>query len=157
MYMEIEIFDRKLGSFDVMEDFHRKQLHLVCVAVNSFAIYNAFATSRGRISETLASSCSQTANYKNETETLFPELSITIVPLTKYAYRDNFGDFYTMSKHIDDCFKANEKYLKCEEMLFAFEDRDDFDYQLAMSALQTQASEKRNFVHTKRIFYVPYS
>lgn len=155
--MKVEIFNKDLNSNETMENFHQKKVHLVCVSVNALTYFNVFSTSQGGISETKASQLSSEVNVKNETGTLFPKLNLTIIPLTALNDRNDFGNHKIMTKHIEDCFKANEQYIKCENLVFALENRGDFDYNLALKVLFEVAETKTKLVFTKNIFYVPYN
>lgn len=153
--MELKEYTQSLGSQALEDDFKNKNTHLICVAVNSLTNYNAFATMPGGISEKKASQLASKVCQANETGTLYPKLNMTIIPLTKTPDRDDFGDRALMKKHIQDCFKANEKYVKCPEILFALEDRGDFDYHLAMDVLK-EVVEKADLKFTKKVFYYNY-
>ncbi len=155
--MELEIYTEELGSPRLADDFMQKKVHLVCVAVNSLTNFNAFATMEGGITDILASALARKVCRENETGTLYPKLSMTIVPLTATAERDDYGNRALMVKHISDCFKANEEYVRCPSILFALEDRDDFDYQLAMDVLRELVESEDEFSYTKKVFYYPYN
>ena len=153
--MELQEYLQNLGSQALADDFKNKKIHLVCVAVNSLTNFNAFATMPGGISEEKASALASKVCQANETGTLYPKLNMTIIPLTTTPDRDDFGDRALMKKHIQDCFKANEEYIKCPEMLFALEDRGDFDYHLAMDVLK-EVLDTADFEFTKEVFYYNY-
>ena len=155
--MNVEIFNKAINSNELMADYRQKNIHLVCVAVNALTYFNVFATSIGGISNYLASELSSKVNRLNETGTLYPDLNLTIIPLTAFNDRNDFGNHEIMTKHIEDCFTANEQYLKCENVVFALEDRGDFDYNLALKVIIEVAAAKTNLVFTKSIFYIPYN
>ena len=154
--MELKEYTKGLGSRELAADFLNKKVHLICVAVNSLTNFNAFATMQGGISEILASALAKKVNRENETGTLYPKLSMTIIPLSTTAGRDDFGDRALMKKHIEDAFKANEEYVKCADMLFALEGRHDFDYELAIDVLKEILNSSNDFTYTRRVFYYPY-
>ncbi len=155
--MELEKYIHSLGSHELASKFLEKQIHLICVAVNSLTNFNAFATMQGGISEILASALAHKVTRENETATLYPKLSMTIIPLTTTPERNDFGNRALMKKHIQDCFKANEEYIKCSEMLFVLEDRSDFDYRQAIDVLKEIVNACENFTYTKKVFYYPYN
>lgn len=155
--MALQEYTPSMSSNELAIKFRKQEIHLVCVAVNCLTLFNAFATGEGGISEVSASAFAKAVNRANETGTLYPRLSMTIIPLTVADGRDDFGNRQLMKKHILDCFKANEKYVKSPEMLFALEDRDDFDYQLAIDVLDEIVNEIPNFRYTENVFYTPYN
>lgn len=151
--MSIKYFNRNLGGFDVAEDFKRKDLHIVCIAVNALTFYNCFAGVAGIDDQLTGESCRR-VNISNETGTLWPRAALTILPLSVYNDRDDHGNSDAMRKHIKDAFLAQEKYVKSSEILFAFEGRGDFDYKLALDILKEEAEIFRMRNNTP-IYYIP--
>jgi hypothetical protein len=62
-----------------------------------------------------------------------------ILPLSKYENRDDWENENTMEKNINDVFKANSLYIKSNEIVFALENRDDFNKALAIRVLEKVA------------------
>ena len=59
-----------------------------------------------------------------------------------------------MKKNINDAFKANSLYIKSKEMIFAFENRFDFNNKLAVKMLEQVAREYSDNDILKKIYYV---
>ena len=151
--MNLTHFDRGLGDLEVMADFRGRRLHLVCVAVNALTFYNAFAVGDS-ITHERAGELASVVNEKNETGTLWPQLPMTIVPLSVYGGRNDFGNRTIMSRHIDDAIKANELYIKCSDLVFALERRFDFDEPLACDILREKLRQSPAMVYTQRVYYI---
>jgi hypothetical protein len=150
--MEITLINDGPWVLDGKDDFLNKEIHLVCVAINSLTTFGAYATAVGGMSTEEASNHANTVNKKNETRTLFPKLNLTIVPLTIFDNRDDTGNIINMQKIIIDCLESNEKYIKCANLVFAFERRYDFDIDSALEALYIIVNDYK-FVYTKRILF----
>jgi hypothetical protein len=154
--MRAKYFDRGLGSFNVMADFRAKRLHVVCVAVNALTFYNAFAVDVANgISTEEAQAFADTVNNHNEVGTLWPKFAMTLIPLTRWKDRNDVGDHDVMSRHIRDAFLANREYVKCNEIVFAFEQRDDFDAALATEVLLEEAAAMDGDQFLQQVFYIP--
>jgi hypothetical protein len=150
--MYTERFTKALGGAEVENDFKSKKLHVVCVGVNALTFYNVFAGMAGLGPK--ASELVNTVNTKNETGTCWPKASLSLVPLTKYEDRNDFGNREVMRKHIKDALQAQSLYLKSPELLFAFEERGDFDNRLAMEVLREEVAHF-NCPYTEAIYYIP--
>ncbi len=135
--MELTIISDGPWVLDGANDFIAKQIHLVCIAVNALTTYNVYTTAVGGIPNEEAAKYAEIVNIKNETGTLYPRLNMTIVPLTIYGDRNDFGNDVIMKKHILDCLDSNEKYIKSPTLIFALERRFDFDMDLALKTLNS--------------------
>lgn len=141
--MPIKKFTDRLSDLD--RDFLNKKVHIICLAVNSLTMYNAFAHAIGGMSSQQAGQLAETVNLKNETRTLFPKFSLTIIPLSIFNNRNDFNNEAIMKKHITDCFEAETKYIKSSRMIFIFEKRHDFNNELALKVLlENWANTKLN-------------
>ncbi|HEY5327367.1 MAG TPA: hypothetical protein VIJ27_10240 [Mucilaginibacter sp.] len=117
------------------DDFLNKRIHIICPAANGLTVFNAFVVYPAGMSHDKAGQLAETVNIKNETGTLYPMFNMTIIPLTLFKNRNDFGNEVIMKKHIADCFEAHKTYIKSPKMIFVFEKKDDFDYQLATKVL----------------------
>jgi hypothetical protein len=105
----------------------------------------------GGMSHEKADYLANVVNDKNEVGTLFPIQNMTIIPLSIYGNRNDFGNKELMRKHILDCFESNEKHIKCSELIFALERAADFDTIFNELEILTRTV---NFSNTKKnIFY----
>jgi hypothetical protein len=155
--MIIEPFNRELGGIDTRNALQQGKLHMVFVAVNALTFFNPFAVHTnmpGSLSSEKASELCDIVNSKNETGTLYPQLNISILPLTKYENRDDWNDEDIMRRNIEDAFKANALYIKSKEILFAFEERHDFNNRLAMKVLEEVANDYPGDGFLNRIFFI---
>lgn len=150
--MKFKIVENGPWTYDGREDFLSKKVHLVCLAINALTQFNVYATAIGDLSHDSADIFVTKVNEENEVGTLFPKLNLTIVPLSIYKNRNDFGNSEIMRKLINDCFKSNEKYIKCSKLIFAFERVFDFDIDLALEILNEVLSEN-NFIYTKEIIF----
>lgn len=158
--MRLEYDNKSRGVFDYMRDLKNGKIHMVFVAVNSLTNFNAFAvedrdqeTEKGISSEQATRLC-YIANEKNETGTLYPKLNITILPLSKYENRDDWENENTMEKNINDVFKANSLYIKSNEIVFALENRPDFNKALAIRVLEKVARAHPEGGILKNIYHI---
>ena len=131
--MPIQEFTGKLSDLD--HDFLNKKVHIICPAVNGLTTYNAFAHAIGNMPNDQVGQLANTVNSKNETGTLYPKLNLTIIPLSIFENRNDFNNEELIKKHISDCFESEEKYIKSHRMIFVFEERSDFDSELALKIL----------------------
>ena len=158
--MRIETFNRGLGDFAVMKDLKNGKTHIVFLAVNGLTFFNALSVdntleeTEKEISSEQATRLCNVVNEKNETGTLYPKLNITILPLTRYENREDWDNEDSMKKNINDAFKANSLYIKSKEMIFAFENRFDFNNKLAVKMLEQVAREYSDNDILKKIYYV---
>ena len=150
--MEIILIADHPSTLNGARDFLDKKIHLVCVAVNALTQYGVYATVVGGLTTEEADRYSDEVNVKNETGTLYPRLNLTILPLTVFNRRNDFGNEGSMKRQILDSFTSNEKYIKCSKLIFALERRPDFDIDLAYEIIQKEADEFE-FVNTKEIVY----
>jgi hypothetical protein len=125
-----------------------KQVHLVCPAIKSLTAYGALSTIFMSEEESLAHA--MRVNKANETGTLYPKCPITIIPLSIFEERNDFGNHEIMERHIEDCFVANERYWRIPHLDFCFDQEHVFDCELALSTLN-QCLEKRDFEFTRSI------
>lgn len=144
--------NKTIQQLDLRNDLIQKNVHLVCLAKNELSVFNQYVVDKLGISNNEATRHVKTVNTKNEAGTLFPKYNITIVPLSIYENRNDFGNRAIFEKHVQDCFKANEKYIKCEKIIFGFEQNDDFDVVLFEEVLSEKA-ENYNFIQTKEILF----
>lgn len=135
---------------DLREEFLKKRVHIICPAINSLTIFNVFAHNIGGLENEQVTKLAEEVNTKNETGTLYPKLSLTIIPLSAFGNRNDFGNRIIINRHIDDCFEAETRYIKSSKMVFIFEKRHDFDHELAATVLL------ENFADTKlMVEYLP--
>ena len=85
---------------------------------------------------------------------MYPKLNITILPLSKYENRDDWENEDTMEKNINDVFKANSLYIKSNEIVFALENRDDFNKALAIRVLEKVARVHPEGEFLKNIYHI---
>ena len=114
--MKIETYYRDLGSRDVADDFRSKKIHLICLAetpgLNEF---DAFAVQVGGLDFATAAQCVNRVIQSEEVGTLYPQLSMTILPV---SILDSDANEAKLRAIIKDCFKAHESYIRCEELIF---------------------------------------
>lgn len=132
--MKIFEFTDPLGSEKVIQEFLQKKLHIVCPAVNSLTDFNVFGVMNGGLDDSLANIKLKEVNSKNKTETFYPTLALTVLPLSIYNKRNSFGNVEQMKKNIEDALEVNLRY-KAAKILFDFEPRGDFDRDLAIKTL----------------------
>jgi hypothetical protein len=77
-----------------------------------------------------------------------------ILPLSKYENRDDWENEDTMEKNINDAFKANSLYIKSNEIVFALENRDDFNKALAIRVLEKVARVHLEGEILKNIYHI---
>jgi hypothetical protein len=158
--MRIEIFKKGLGTFQVAEDLKNGKTHMVFVAVNGLTFFNSFAvedpsqeTVRGLSTEEASKLCKM-VNEKNETGTLYPKLNISLLPLTRYEERNDWENEIAMKKNIIDVFYSNSEYIKSDQIIFAFEERGDFNNGLAVKVLESIAREFKEDGILKYVYYI---
>jgi hypothetical protein len=150
--MEFTIIDNGPWVMDRLDDYLNHKVHIVCVAVNALTTYNSHVFALGEMSHDMAGDFVNLVNDKNETGTLFPGQNMTIVPLSIYGNRNDFQKKEIIRKHILDCIDANEKYVKCSEMIFALERRYDFDIDTFFDEIK-DLIKSTSFYTTKKIIY----
>jgi hypothetical protein len=150
--MKITIIDNGPWVIDQENEYRSKKIHLVCVAVNALTTYGTFVRVVGGMSHEKADELANLVNDKNETGTLYPIQNMTIVPLSVYGSRNDFGNIELIRKHISDCFESNEKYVKCPELIFALERRGDFDIDTFFNELNNLI-KTFSFSYTKKIIF----
>lgn len=150
--MELTTIDSGPWVIDRADDYLNNKVHLVCVAINALTTYNAHVHALGGMSHEMAGDFVELVNKKNETGTLFPGQNMTIVPLSIYGNRNDFEKKEIIRKHILDCIEANEKYVKCSELIFAFERRYDFDIDTFFDEIK-DLIKTTSFYTTKKIVY----
>lgn len=147
--MKLQRFDRTLDSKEVIQDFREGRIHFVFVAVNALTYYNVFAGN-----DPDAGTFVNQVNAANRTRTRFPTYCATTIPLTIFDSRDDFGNVVIMEKHLRDCFAINEERVKCPNLVFALEERPDFDRELAYRILPHILFSGGGFTHTLNVFWV---
>jgi hypothetical protein len=127
--------------------FKGRNRHLVFVADSGPSMYMNHVSGAGGLSYDEAARQANIVNRGNETGTLYPAgYSVTIVPLSVFGTRDNRGNRDLMRGHIKDVFLANENYIQSTDIFFCFEQRADFDYQLAIDTIYEEAERTYQFV-----------
>jgi len=66
-------------------------------------------------------------NEKNEAGVFYPKLDLTLLPMSRYGDRDDFGNAQIMAKHVEDVFKANEEYCAKEDICFDLHGEKNLD------------------------------
>ena len=132
--MKIFEFTDHLGSEKVIQEFLQKKLHIVCPAVNSLTNFNVFGVMNGGLDNSLANIKLEEVNSKNQTETFYPALALTVLPLSMYYKRNNFGNEEEMKKNIENALEVNLRY-KAPKILFDFEPVPNFDRGLGIKTL----------------------
>ena len=150
--MELTIVENGPWVIDQANEYLEKKIHLVCLAVNSLTTYGTFVRQVGGMSHEKADYLANVVNDKNEVGTLFPIQNMTIIPLSIYGTRNDFGNKELMRKHILDCFESNEKHIKCSELIFALERAADFDIDTIFNELEV-LTRTVNFSNTKKIIF----
>ena len=150
--MKINKTIETIQQLDLSNDLIQKNVHLVCIAKNEASVFNRYVVDTLGMTNNEAIRHTKTVNTKNETGTLFPQYNITIVPLSIYENRNDFGNRAIFEKHVQDCFDANEIHIKCEKVICGFEQNGDFDVALFEEVLSEKA-ENYNFIHTKEILF----
>jgi hypothetical protein len=128
-----------------------KEVHIVCSALYGLNTYGALSSEF--ISHEEASAHALRVNKANETGTLYPKAPITIIPLSIFEERNDFGNAALMKKLIEDCFVANEQYWKIPHLHFCFDSGHVFDNELALKTIE-ETLETRDFLHTQEISIV---
>jgi hypothetical protein len=155
MKIEIEFDNCDLGGLKFEKRLTHKEIHLICTArLGGASIYQEeVIIFRGDIIPyEKAISYINTVNENNKSETLFPELNITILPLSKFNLRDTFNDKIVMKLNLLACLEINELHVKCPEIIFAFDLQKDFNGELALETLKEILLYKDDFIYTKKIF-----
>ena len=150
--MKITKISETIQQLDLSNDLINKNVHLVCISLNSLTIFQAYAVQLLGMSFEDADKHVKVVNNKNEVGTFFPQYNITIVPLSIHENRNDFGNREVFDKHVQDCFDANEKHIKCDKVIFGFENRGDFDFALFEEVLSEKV-KTYNFVQTKEIVF----
>jgi len=145
-----KLFKRDYNKVEIDTAMKGKSLHVVFVADSGPSMFMNHITGADRLTYEMAAQLAQEVNDKNETGTLhhggYP---VTIVPLSVFNHRDDFGNREVMMANIKDVFKANEEYVKLPEIFFCIEPRPDFDYNLAQEIINELWSEP--YRYTKEI------
>ncbi len=141
--MRIIKLKEAINQLDLKDHLLSKKAHLVCISINALTTFNVYAEAVLGMSFEDAASHSETVNRKNEVGNFYPKHNLTIVPLSIYQDRNDFGNREIFEKHVLDCFESNEKYIKCRKLIFGMESRGDFDYTLFEEVLIELA---RNYV-----------
>jgi hypothetical protein len=152
--MKSKIIRRDFDKIEIALAIQEKQIHLILIAANEPSLYMTQVCDLGGMIYQDASMLANRVNNVNETGTLHPKFAITIVPLSIFRERNNFGDRIIMKRNIEDCFLANEKLVQAMEVYFALEDRPDFDKILAIELIN-EVGARMDFVHTQIITYTP--
>ena len=153
--MKIKKLRETINQLDLKNDLLEKKVHLVCISVNALTIYNVYTTAVFKISTEYAEKHSKKVNISNEVGSFYPKFNLTIIPLSIFGDRNDFGNKEIFKKHVLDCFESNEKYIKCNKLIFGIENRNDFDCNFFEEMLN-QISENYNFEHTKEISICSY-
>ena len=95
------------------------------------------------------------ANDKNNALTLYPSARMSLIPLTKFEERDDFGLRQEMYRHIEYILRVNEEEAKCPDILFDLDINKEFDGRLALEVLSEILAENRDFKLTRRVFVLP--
>ena len=132
--MKIFEFTDPLGSENVIQEFLQKKLHIVCPAVNSLTDFNVFGVMNGGLDDSLVNIKLEEVNSKNQTETFYPALALTVLPLSIHCKRNSLGNEEQMKKNIKDALEINLRY-KAPKILFDFEPTPNFDRDLAIKTL----------------------
>jgi len=90
-------------------------------------------------------------NEKNEAGVFYPKLDLTLLPMSRYGDRDDFGNAQIMAKHVEDVFKANEEYCAKDEIYFALDCEKTFDAATFEKALEKALAAKKQFKRTQKM------
>ncbi|ALJ00687.1 hypothetical protein [Rufibacter tibetensis] len=152
--MELLKFKGNMGSIGFADDLFGKRIHLVCPAAIGLSTCGAFVQMDGGLNSEEAEKGVSTVNQMNETGTFYPKMYMTVLPLSQFGERDDFGNIGLMKKHIEDAFEANEKYLKSAELIFDLQDMGGFDSDTALAALIEVSNLKSNLRFTKKVYFL---
>jgi hypothetical protein len=131
----MKIFSRDFNNVDIDEAMNGRNIHVVFVADSGPSLFMNHITGAGRLTFEKAARLASRVNRENETGTLHPDYKVTIVPLSVFNDRNDLGNREVMEANIRDVFLANNRYIKCTEIFFCFEQRPDFDKALAHEVL----------------------
>jgi histidinol phosphatase-like enzyme len=92
------------------------------------------------------------ANQNNEVRTLFPKINVSVFPLSIYEERNSWEDYEQMKNAILKIFEFDQKYLKSRRILFALEERYDFNRKLSYSILEEVLSDKNLYSITCSVY-----
>lgn len=150
--MKVQPLKRDIGNPEVMKAFRRGEFHIVCLAKNGMTTYNAIASAEGGIDLEEAVKYADQVNRTNEVGTIYPKMNLTLIPF--YPEIEPGPDREAMRTYILDCIQANEKYVKCPEMIFLFE-WDGYLPKMAKEVLE-EVAETNQFVYTEIISCFPF-
>lgn len=144
-----KLISREYNKSEIDAALMGKSLHIVFVADSGPSMCMSHIPFAEGLTYESAASLANTVNVENETGTLHPVLSITLVPLSVFRTRDDKGNRELMRTHIKDVFKANEEYIMLPEIFFCLESRPDFDLDLAKEIINEMTQEE--YIFTQRV------
>ena len=93
-------------------------------------------------------------NEKNKAGVFHPKLDLTLLPMSRYGDRDDFGNAQIMVKHVEDVFKANEEYCAKEEICFDLHGEKNFDTATFERKLNWVLANQKQWKCTKKVSLV---
>lgn len=155
----IKHFTQSISDPDFIKTLQRKgQTHVVCVALNGLTFFNGLAIEtfekehRSYVSFEEGTRLCIDANQNNEVRTLFPKINVSVFPLSIYEERNSWEDYEQMKNAILKIFEFDQKYLKSRRILFALEERYDFNRKLSYSILEEVLSDKNLYSITCSVY-----
>jgi hypothetical protein len=131
------------------EDLKKWTTHVVVVADpagQNFAAYRERIEALGHQS---AEFYVTEVNRRNEAGVFYPKLDLTLLPMSRYQGRDDFGNAEIMARHVQDVFKANEEHCGKDEIYFALDCENTFDAATFEKALEEALAAKKPFIRTQ--------
>ena len=116
---------------------------LACIGINGLSLANVYIAHIGNDSN-CQTYCNK-VNDENETGTLYPKHKVTLIPQDSPQSRSK------MMRHLNDCFDANEKYIKSENLYFCLRDQGEGYYNF-MHSILVLCARSYNFSSTKKLF-----
>ena len=90
-------------------------------------------------------------NRRNEAGVFYPKLDLTLLPMSRYQDRDDFGNAEIMARHVQEVFKANEEHCGNDEIYFALDCEKTFDAATFEKALEKALAAKKQFKRTQKM------
>lgn len=155
----LKYFTKSISDRDFTKTIQRKgDTHVVCIAVNGLTFFNGLAIEafekehRNYVSFEEGTWLCIDANQNNEVRTLFPKINVSVLPLSIYEDRNSWEDYEKMKTAILKIFEIDQEYLKSRRIVFALEERADFNITLAYSVLEELLTDKNLYSITCSVY-----
>ena len=132
-------------------------IHHVVVADPKSEYFRLFADYIADLGKEPPEWYAEQVNEKNEAGVFYPKLDLTLLPMSRYGDRDDFGNAQIMAKHVEDVFKANEEYCAKDEICFDLHGEKNFDtvtFEKELERAMASQEQWNQFKHTKKVSLV---